>query len=131
MLFTTLFTTLFVFAQSRPLAPRDVYVPPVVYPKSDTVWRVGETHTVVWDASNPPQQITNPKGRIFLRKGGYTLMNSTSHRLQRYHRGGSDFIDLVTLASGFDIVPEEGDYGRQTIQVPDVAPGTDYAVVRE
>ena len=51
---------------------RDVYVPPVLYPHSGTVWKVGQTYSVTWDNSNPPHQITNPIGQIYLRKGDRT-----------------------------------------------------------
>lgn len=52
---------------------RDVYAPPVTYPHAGTVWKVGQTHSVTWDNSNPPKQITNPIGQIYLRNGDSTL----------------------------------------------------------
>lgn len=27
---------------------RDVFVPPVLYPRAGTVWKVGEVHNVTW-----------------------------------------------------------------------------------
>ncbi|KAF8630010.1 hypothetical protein AX15_003159 [Amanita polypyramis BW_CC] len=89
-----------------PIVIRDVYVPPVRYPKKGTVWKAGSTHNVTWDTSSPPSQITNKIGRIVLSKAG---------RLQLER----------PLALGFDILA-----GRQEITVPvHTKPGTDYAVV--
>ncbi|KAK0464408.1 uncharacterized protein EV420DRAFT_1637971 [Desarmillaria tabescens] len=105
---TTFFLTLFIVFNvvvSAPLAARDVYSPPVKYPGSGTTWKVGSRHNVTWDASNPPASITNPEGVIFL---------STNGRLDVDH----------PLASGFDITS-----GRQEVQVPQVAPGTQYQIV--
>ena len=31
-----------------PLAVRDVFVPPVTYPHTGTVWKVGQHHNVTW-----------------------------------------------------------------------------------
>ena len=59
------------------------------------------------DASEPPAQITNGKGKIVLAKG---------ERLQ---------LDTV-LADGFDILT-----GIQEVTVPEVEDGTDYAIVRK
>jgi hypothetical protein len=95
---TTLTNILFVFAVAllsfvgaAPLAARDIYVPPITYPKLGTHWKIGTSHTVTWyvrqpraelgslldclddrDNSNPPSEITNPDGVIFLRKGDQT-----------------------------------------------------------
>jgi hypothetical protein len=79
------------FVGAAPLAARDVYVPPITYPKLGTHWKIGTNHTVTWyvtrpraellsllyclddrDNSNPPQEITNPNGVIYLRKGDET-----------------------------------------------------------
>ncbi|KAL0950398.1 hypothetical protein HGRIS_010356 [Hohenbuehelia grisea] len=87
-----------------PLMPRGVYVPPLTSPTLGTVWTVGETHTVTWDTSKPPSQITNRSGKIMLRKGEKTL-------------------DL-TLASGFNITA-----GSAEVTVPDVTAGDDYMLV--
>ena len=76
------------------LESRDVYVPPVLYPRQGTVWLVGEHHNIVWwanlfdyidntfnadtislsfrDTSNPPVNITNKIGQILLRKADLT-----------------------------------------------------------
>lgn len=79
------------FVGAAPLAVRDVYVPPVTYPSDGTIWKIGASHNVTWyvsrlraesgslldpldnrDNSNPPQEITNPDGVIYLRKGDRT-----------------------------------------------------------
>ncbi|KAK7469368.1 hypothetical protein VKT23_003843 [Stygiomarasmius scandens] len=62
---------LFSLALSAPLAVRDVYAPPVLYPHNGTVWKVGQRHNVTWDISSPPSQITNPHGMIVLVKNNY------------------------------------------------------------
>ncbi|THH18121.1 hypothetical protein EW146_g2815 [Bondarzewia mesenterica] len=106
--FTLLFlVSLFALVAAAPVAlvPRDVYVPAVLYPHRGTVWKVGNHHNVTWDVSNPPAQITNSIGSIYLRKGELTDMNHT-------------------LASGFSIL-----LGRIEVQVPDVVPGIDYSIV--
>ena len=51
--FFTLFFALFsmislVNALPAGLGKRDVYVPPVLYPNSTTVWKVGEKYNVTW-----------------------------------------------------------------------------------
>ena len=35
-------------AAAVPLKPRDVFVPPVLYPHSGTLWYVGQRHNVSW-----------------------------------------------------------------------------------
>jgi hypothetical protein len=104
-LFLALFFFLFTAVCAAPIQTRDVFVPQVLYPKSGTWWTVGQRHNVTWDISSPPAQITNPVGKIYLRKGQATLLEHT-------------------LASDFDIT-----IGRTEITVPDVLPGDDYAVV--
>ncbi|KAF8275168.1 hypothetical protein EI94DRAFT_1560584, partial [Lactarius quietus] len=90
-----------------PLAVRDVYVPRVTYPSTGCIWKIGTSYNVTWDNSNPPQEITNPDGVIYLRKG-----------------------DLITdsawaiLASDFKVVK-----GHVTVKVPKVQPGNDYSLV--
>ncbi|KAK2463256.1 hypothetical protein APHAL10511_004911 [Amanita phalloides] len=74
LLFLFLFS-LFAFVSSLPLFVRDVYAPPVLYPNTHTVWVVGQKHKVVWDTSNPPQQITNPIGQIYLRTEDHTMLD--------------------------------------------------------
>jgi hypothetical protein len=92
------------FVGAAPLAVRDVYVPPITYPRAGTVWKIGSNHTVTWDNSNPPQEITNPDGVIVLRKGNLATN--------------------ITLASDFKVVN-----GHVTVQVPKVQPGNDYSLV--
>ena len=58
------------------------------------------------DVSKPPAQITNPKGKIYLRKGGKTLMDKP-------------------LAQGFEV-----SLGEYEITVPDVAGGEEGGVGR-
>ncbi|KAI0636488.1 hypothetical protein C8Q77DRAFT_1050716 [Trametes polyzona] len=86
------------------LEKRDVYVPPVLYPHSGTVWYKGQVHNVTWDVSDPPVNITNKFGRIMLRKG--------------------DLSTPLILADGFDILR-----GRIEVTVPWVLEGDDYSVV--
>ncbi|KAF7967346.1 hypothetical protein HWV62_34683 [Athelia sp. TMB] len=127
-IFFALFSVLsFVSSAPLNLDTRDVYTPPVTYPKSGTVWKVGSKYNVTWydhysppnhylishqshcirATSNPPTQITNKEGEIYLRHADTT----------------SD----TALASGFDILK-----GHQEITVPqEVSPGTNYRVVRE
>ncbi|KAK0466871.1 uncharacterized protein EV420DRAFT_1505906 [Desarmillaria tabescens] len=111
MNFTLFITALFalLFPMSVLSAPvlvsRDVYAPAVVLPDSGSVWTVGSTQTVTWDASSPPTQITNPTGTIRLRKGNKTDMTSV-------------------LAEGFSILD-----GQVEVTVPSVEPGSDYRVV--
>ncbi|KAF9528984.1 hypothetical protein CPB83DRAFT_293202 [Crepidotus variabilis] len=86
------------------LEARDVYAPPITYPTAGVTWTSGETHTVTWDTSNAPTQITNPIGRIYLRKGDYTTP--------------------LILASNFSILD-----GSAQITVPNVVEGSDYVLV--
>ncbi|KAI0351551.1 hypothetical protein OH77DRAFT_1439225 [Trametes cingulata] len=86
------------------LEKRDVYVPPVLYPHSGTVWYKGQRHNVTWDVSDPPVNITNKVGMILLRKG--------------------DITTPLILAQGFDILA-----GRTEVTVPWVLEGDDYSVV--
>ncbi|KAJ6582367.1 hypothetical protein B0H19DRAFT_877952, partial [Mycena capillaripes] len=86
------------------LTPRDVYVPPVLYPHDGTVWTVGQRHNVTWDNSDPPVNITNKVGRIMLRKGGLTTP--------------------VILEENFSIL-----LGRIEVTVPWVLDGSDYQIV--
>ncbi|EIN12651.1 hypothetical protein PUNSTDRAFT_49940 [Punctularia strigosozonata HHB-11173 SS5] len=104
-LFVSLFASL---AAALPvsLEPRDVYVPPVLYPHAGTVWKVGAHHNVTWDVSDPPVNITNKFGMIVLAKNGIAL-------------------DLDSpLAANFSILD-----GRHVIQVPKVTPASDYQIL--
>ena len=42
------FTALFSVVDASPVDKRAVFVPPILYPKAGTVWRVGQTHSVTW-----------------------------------------------------------------------------------
>ncbi|PFH51504.1 hypothetical protein AMATHDRAFT_115953, partial [Amanita thiersii Skay4041] len=84
---------------------RDVYVPKILTPTKGDTWVIGQKRNVTWDISNPPSQITNRNGQIYLRKGDRTFMN-------------------FTLASGFDIL-----LGSMEVEVPNVTPDCDYRIV--
>jgi len=106
----TFVTSLFIFtifgavASPVTLDTRDVFVPPILYPRAGAVWKSGETHTVVWDTKNAPVNITNKIGRIMLRK--------------------QDLTTPLILAQNFDILA-----GKQTVKVPLVVEGDDYNLV--
>jgi len=92
------------FVGAAPLAVRDVYVPHLTSPHNGATWKIGTSHNVTWDNSNPPQEITNPDGVIYLRKGDETTN--------------------IVLASNFKILD-----GHVTVKVPNVQPGNDYCLV--
>ncbi|KAJ7049033.1 hypothetical protein C8F01DRAFT_1185930 [Mycena amicta] len=91
-------------ASATPLTPRDVFVPPILYPHAGTVWTVGQRHNVTWDTSDAPVNITNGKGFIMLRKAGLTTP--------------------VILQNNFNIR-----LGRIEVTVPWVVDGSDYQLV--
>ena len=37
-----------IMTAAAPITGRDVYIPPVTYPKNGTIWRTGSTHNVTW-----------------------------------------------------------------------------------
>ena len=105
MLFTRLLPALALgaaaSAAAAPVAPRDVYVPKVLYPHTGTVWYSGQRHNVTWcapphsflyltstltrarDNSNPPQTISN-RAFVLLRQDeraipGEPLLTSLGH----------------------------------------------------
>ena len=49
------------------LVTRDVWVPAITSPDANTVWVVGCNYTVTWNATDPPSQVTNPQGIVYLR----------------------------------------------------------------
>jgi hypothetical protein len=102
-----LFALLSTLAAAAPIdiASRDVFVPPILYPKAGTVWKVGQHHNVTWSVKDAPTQITNAVGQVFLRQNGLTQLDSP-------------------LAEGFNILD-----GRVEIKVPNVKPGKDYQLV--
>ncbi|KAG1820674.1 hypothetical protein EV424DRAFT_1472417 [Suillus variegatus] len=105
--FTTFILTLlalFSLSLSAPMR-RDVFVPPIIYPKSGVVWIAGQHHNVTWETDGAPVNITNGIGRVY-------LANNT-------------IIDLDhPLAIGFDILD-----GRVSVQVPSVPTGQNYSLV--
>lgn len=76
------------------------------------------------DLSNPPKQITNEIGRIYLRIGDSTQPGMFPRMLP----AGSSIDDNTSdaLASGFDIL-----VGKAEITVPTVPTGSNYRLVRE
>ncbi|KZP20302.1 hypothetical protein FIBSPDRAFT_861826 [Athelia psychrophila] len=104
-LFFALFSALsLTSAAPLSLDTRDVWSPPVTYPHTGTVWKIGAKHNVTWDTSNAPKQITNKIGSIYLRDGEKWLP--------------------TVVASGFSILD-----GRKEITVPSVKPGSSYTLV--
>ncbi|KAI0723815.1 hypothetical protein C8T65DRAFT_627520 [Cerioporus squamosus] len=100
------FAVFFQIAAGLPVAAlekKDVYVPPVLYPHSGTVWYKGQRHNVTWDNSDPPKQISN-RASIKLRKG--------------------DLITPLILAQDFDLRA-----GHVEVTVPWVDEGSDYTIV--
>ncbi|KAF9646286.1 hypothetical protein BDM02DRAFT_255343 [Thelephora ganbajun] len=88
------------------LAARDVWAPKILYPTTNTVWHVGETHHVKWALDQKPVNVTNPIGTVFLSKNG---------RLDIDH----------PLAKGFNLTD-----GKVLVTIAkDTVPGSDYAVV--
>lgn len=105
--FTTFILTLLALFSLSLAAPmrRDVFVPPIIYPKSGVVWIAGHHHNVTWETDGAPVNITNGIGRVY-------LANNT-------------IIDLDhPLAIGFDILD-----GRVSVQVPSVPTGQNYSLV--
>lgn len=42
------FLGLLAVVSAAPMVKRDVFVPPILYPKAGTVWKVGDKHNVTW-----------------------------------------------------------------------------------
>ena len=124
-LFVALFA-LFSFVDALPmtLVSRDVYVPPITAPKAGDVWPIGSTQTVTWDNSNPPKQITNPIGQIYLRQGDFTIMNSECDVDEHKCKTNQWRQGTGLLAENFDITQ-----GSINVTVPNVAPSDDYQIV--
>ncbi|KAF9528963.1 hypothetical protein CPB83DRAFT_853512 [Crepidotus variabilis] len=87
-----------------PRGAQDVYVPHITYPTANVVWTSGQTQTITWDTADAPTHITNPIGRILLRKGDRTTP--------------------LILAGSFNILD-----GKAQVTVPNVIEGDDYEVV--
>ncbi|KAG9310855.1 hypothetical protein JVU11DRAFT_8710 [Chiua virens] len=104
--------SLFALAASVPLAKStpvdatvlDVWAPHILFPNDKTSWCIGDEHHIVWDAKNPPSEITNNLGQAILAKNGVILFEHV-------------------LASGFKL-----EDGRVSVKVPDVPTGP-YQVV--
>ncbi|MER5884865.1 Ser-Thr-rich GPI-anchored membrane family protein [Streptomyces sp. NPDC001941] len=92
-------------ARSGVVVQRDVWAPRVTSPTTGTVWTVGTQQTITWDVTNPPRQITNPRGVILLSKDGLADVDHP-------------------LARNFPIRA-----GKQQITVPNVPPGSHYRVI--
>ncbi|PPQ98018.1 hypothetical protein CVT26_003080 [Gymnopilus dilepis] len=110
-IFTTFATVLFAAFSAVTASPianavekRDVFVPPVTFPKNGTVWHIGEHTHVSWDTSDRPVNITNKEGLILLRK--------------------ADLTTPVILGNNFDIL-----LGKIPVTVPWVVDGDDYQIV--
>ncbi|GJE98808.1 hypothetical protein PsYK624_150450 [Phanerochaete sordida] len=82
---------------AAPLEKKDVYVPPVLYPRAGTVWYSGQRHNVTWDNSDPPASISN---------GAFILLRSGNYEMP------------LVLAHDFDLRA-----GRVEVTVPDVITG--------
>ncbi|EJC98531.1 uncharacterized protein FOMMEDRAFT_96332 [Fomitiporia mediterranea MF3/22] len=102
--FFSIVVAFFTVALSSPIQRRDVWVPKILYPRANIVWKSGFKHNVTWDTSSPPANVTNPTGRIQLRHNGTT--------------------SSTVLAEGFNLTD-----GRHEITVPFVSPGCDYQIV--
>ncbi|KAL5524379.1 hypothetical protein ACEPAF_9519 [Sanghuangporus sanghuang] len=103
-LFFSFVITLVSLVSALPVDRRDVWVPPITSPTEGTIWTIGNLVNVTWDTSTKPDQVTNPLGRVQLRKDGHT---------------SSD-----VLAEGFNLTD-----GSVEITVPDVTPDFGYQVV--
>jgi len=94
------------------LAKRDVWSPKITSPTKGAVWCEGSTVSVTWDTSNPPAQVTDPSGTIFL---GYELSGGS---------GGENLDVDHPLASGFPL-----SQGQVSFKVPYVKHRDSYIVV--
>ncbi|KAK7455108.1 hypothetical protein VKT23_010979 [Stygiomarasmius scandens] len=113
---TTLFASTLALAASIsgslalavPVKARDVFVPHIISPNSDTVWVVGKKVYVTWDTSNAPEVIT---------KGSAVALNKGDVPIDKYnHPGGY-------LAEDFDLRA-----GYVEVTVPEVESGDDYSI---
>ncbi|KIM69753.1 hypothetical protein SCLCIDRAFT_1208268 [Scleroderma citrinum Foug A] len=95
--------SLFSLVSAHPITSRDVWVPSILSPNSTSVWVVGGNYTVTWNTTNPPSQVTNPQGEIFLRQGNAT--------------------QAKPIKTGFPLSA-----GEVQVTVPDVTPGI-YCIV--
>ena len=42
------FLGLLAVVSAAPMAKRQVFAPPILYPEAGTVWKIGETYNVTW-----------------------------------------------------------------------------------
>ncbi|KAG1734861.1 uncharacterized protein EDB91DRAFT_573494 [Suillus paluster] len=103
--FTTFLLTLLALFNLSLSAHEDVFVPPVLYPRFNTVWIVGQYHNVTWDTDDAPVHISNKIGQVYL---------AANYIIDMDH----------PLATGFNILD-----GRVVIHVPKVTPGSHYSIV--
>ncbi|EKM81594.1 hypothetical protein AGABI1DRAFT_83074 [Agaricus bisporus var. burnettii JB137-S8] len=105
--FFTVFTILGSFVvEAVPTAQpekRDVFVPRITSPVAGDVWNSNQQAQVTWDTSDAPENITNSKGVVVLRRG--------------------DLATPVVLAGGFNILD-----GSVSFDVPLVFSGDDYSI---
>lgn len=97
------------FAAPSTNSKRDVWAPKLISPAAGDVLVGGSDYTIKWDTSNPPKQVTNYGGTIYL--------GHLSHE--------SENLDIEhPLAQGFDLRD-----GSAKIVVPNVPPASNYIVV--
>jgi len=92
-------------ASALPVSSRDVWDPAIFTPTSETLWYIGQEYTVTWNTSNPPQEVTDVYGRLYLTQGDSGQAGPT-------------------LAQGFPLSD-----GEVSITVPDVQPALNWKVV--
>ncbi|GJE90352.1 hypothetical protein PsYK624_064830 [Phanerochaete sordida] len=89
------------------LQARDFYAPSPTLPDASTVWTVGQQGIVAWDQSKVPSTATDIPWVDLYKTSPY---------------GSAEYV--TTLASDVDPQP-----GQVSVEVPDVAPDTDYFVM--
>ncbi|KAG1745910.1 uncharacterized protein EDB91DRAFT_1236219 [Suillus paluster] len=100
--FTTFLLTLlalFSLSFSAPILRRDVFVPPILYPRSDTVWIAGQHHNVTWSTDNAPVNITNSIGQ------GFDILDGRVEIQVPYVTTGSNY-SLVLFGDSGNYSPE-------------------------
>ncbi|KAJ4481964.1 hypothetical protein J3R30DRAFT_3286814 [Lentinula aciculospora] len=104
-LFHTLYflVALLTLTASAPLATRDVYIPHITAPDTNTTWKCGEIGKVTWDDSRRPENVTNPEGIVVLRKEG---LEDTEHPLA----SGFSTVDSQSVSFKIPGVPTRNDY---------------------
>ncbi|KAF7298884.1 hypothetical protein MIND_00836400 [Mycena indigotica] len=121
---TVFLTLLITVSTAAPALPqRDVFSPPVTYPRSGTVWRVGERHNVTWDMSDAPAHITNDVGRVVLVKS-HVMVDLSMPTINDIVLSLTRPSSAHPLAQGFPI-----NVSRHEIVVPKVKSGHDYQIL--